>query len=111
MAMITSPCEGNFIERLRVLASEVSVAIIGVLAKHRPDPVPVHIISTELGIPQSTASTHLARLRKARLVKIESRRKGYTDDSAELRAVIGERSYRRITQDFAAQNEDTPGQS
>ena len=98
------------VDRLRALASTASMAIIGVLASHRPHPVPVGALSVALGMTRTTTSTHLARLRKVHLVRIQDRRKGgYVANSAEIRAVIGGKNYRKITQGFGhCQNDDTP---
>jgi len=102
--------EDPLVGRLKALANTVSMRIIGALASHRPEPVPVGVLSAELDIERSIASRHLARLRKVRLVGMVSRKRGYIAESAEIRAVIGPQSYQRITQGFGiAQNEDTPG--
>ena len=106
----------TFIDQLRALASKESMDILGVLAESKPTPVPVHAITEKLQLPQSTVSTHLAKLRKVQLIKAAgNRRRGYFADTAQLKAVIGERSYTRITQELypqdLCQNENAPGQS
>lgn len=55
---------GTFIEKLRALASQESMDILGILAEAKPTPVPVHAITEKLCLPRSTVSTHLAKLRK-----------------------------------------------
>lgn len=104
MAMM--PNDANVFDQLGVLASPASWQIIGVLAEHKPDPVPVHVITDKLGIKQSTASMRLRRMRNARLIRLGD--VGYVADTAQIRSVIGADSYTRITQDLRARNEDTP---
>ena len=103
--------EENFIEQLRALASSESVKIIKVLAEAKPTPVPVHAIAERLQVPRSTASTHLAKLRKVQLVAMAGRRRGYFANTAEIKAIIGEHNYTRITQELRSKNEDASGQS
>jgi DNA-binding transcriptional ArsR family regulator len=111
MMTTNSQCEEGFIEKLRALASKESVSILSCLVAHRPAPVPVHALSEELGIERSKTSKYLARLRNARLVGMQSRKRGYLPDTKEIKAVIGETNYTRIIQDLRTKNEDTPGQS
>jgi predicted transcriptional regulator len=102
------------VDRLKALANTVSVAIIGALARHKPDPVPVRTLEAELGISESVASKHIRALRRVNLVRPAGARRteGYLANTAELCAVIGLQSYRRITQDFEQrQNENAPGSS
>jgi DNA-binding transcriptional ArsR family regulator len=103
--------DDGFVEKLKALASDASVKIIRVLTEHKPDPVPVRVISSSIGANRATTSKHLAALRKAHLVAPSGRQQGYTADTGEIKAVIGEQSYRRITRELKAQNDDTSGQS
>ena len=105
------PDNVSFFDQFRALASEASWKIIGVLAAHKPEPVPVRVLSEELGYKQATTSTHLRRLRNARLVRQQGWHEGYLADTAQIKAVIGQESYTRITQELRGQNEDRPGQS
>ena len=100
----------SFVAQLRALANNASLDIIKILSRHRSSPVPVRAIAEELGAKRSTASKYIARLRKVNLVGIQDRHRGYSLNTAEIKAVVGLDNYRRITQDLsAARNEDTPG--
>ena len=100
------------VRRLKVLANTVNQAIIGALAHHKPEPVPVRMLAEETGIPRSSISGALSRLRDAQFVVTQGRQKGYIAESAQIRAIIGLENYTRITQGFGPrQNEDMPGQS
>jgi DNA-binding transcriptional ArsR family regulator len=102
--------DGTFIKQLKVLASDASVKIIRVLSEYKPNPVPVRVISAELGMKQQATSAHLARLRKVHLIAPGgNRRKGYLADTGEIKAVIGPQGYKRITRELGTINEDTPG--
>lgn len=113
----TGPLGGEeppFPTQLKALANDASIEIIKTLVQHKPTPVPVSVLAQELGIRRSTASMRLARLRKVHMVAMEeeSRRKGWTVNTGEVKAVIGLENYKtRITQDLHIPNEDTPGQS
>jgi DNA-binding Lrp family transcriptional regulator len=99
--------------KLYVLADEVSLRIVGVLAQNKKKPVPVRTIARELHISRTAVDTRLQHLFGVELVSRQGRRGSYfIDDSTKLRAVIGLQSYRKITQGFGtAQNENAPGTS
>lgn len=102
------PRDEGFIEKLKALAAGFDV--VKVLVNHKPNPVPVSVISEELGVKRSTASMHLGRLRRANLVGLAGRNEGYFAQTAQVRAVVGAENYTRITQGFGLrQNGDTPG--
>jgi len=95
--------------QLGALADDVSLRIIGLLARHR-QPVPIRVVADELHISRSVAASRLRRLFDVSLISRASKRGSYClEDSQELHAVIGPQSYTRITQELNSQNEDTPG--
>ena len=100
--------------QFQALADEISLRIVGILAKNRSKPISVRAVANELHISKSAAGTRLQHLFDVSLISRQSSRQGsyLMDDSTELRAVIGPRSYQRITQDLGdGQNENVPGLS
>ncbi len=98
----------SLVDALRALADTASMAIVGVLAAHKSEPVPVKQITGEIGIPRRVVSGRLARLSRVKLVKLAGgRQKGYLSQTEKIKAVIGEENYTRF---WGSQNEDTPGQ-
>jgi DNA-binding transcriptional ArsR family regulator len=81
----------RFADRLAALGAEPRLRIIRLLLAAHPDGLVVGEIGAELGIPPSTLSHHLDKLRNEELVSV--RREGtflrYTADTAILQDIVG----------------------
>jgi DNA-binding transcriptional ArsR family regulator len=78
------------VDRLAALAQPHRLAVFRMLVVAGPDGRLAGDIATELGIPASSLSFHLAHLKRARLVTAEQRgrQRRYAADFTAMRSVI-----------------------
>jgi ArsR family transcriptional regulator len=78
------------VDRLAALAQPHRLAVFRLLVVAGPDGRLAGDIATELGIPASSLSFHLAHLKRARLVTAEQRgrQRRYAADFVAMRSVI-----------------------
>lgn len=78
-------------DRFAALAAEPRLRIVRLLLSEHPTGMVVGDIQEELGIPASTLSHHLEKLRHERLVRTRRERNflWYSADSAALRETLG----------------------
>jgi ArsR family transcriptional regulator len=76
---------------LSALAQTTRLEAFRLLVRHEPEGLPAGEISSSLGVPQNTLSSHLAILAQAGLVTSERRSRAiiYRADLAALGAVVG----------------------
>ena len=91
--MLRSDAEetARYADMLAALGAEPRLRIVRLLLAAHPDGLVVGEIGSELGIPPSTLSHHLDKLRNEGLVAVrrESTFLRYTADTATLREVVG----------------------
>jgi ArsR family transcriptional regulator, arsenate/arsenite/antimonite-responsive transcriptional repressor len=81
----------HYADRLAALGSEARLRIVRLLLAAHPDGLVVGEIGSELGIPPSTLSHHLDKLKNESLVAVrrESTFLRYTADTATLEEIVG----------------------
>jgi ArsR family transcriptional regulator, arsenate/arsenite/antimonite-responsive transcriptional repressor len=93
MAMLRGDAEetARYADMLAALGAEPRLRIVRLLLAAHPDGLVVGEIGSELGIPPSTLSHHLDKLRNEGLVAVrrESTFLRYTADTATLQEIVG----------------------
>lgn len=81
----------RYADMLAALGTEVRLRILRLLLSAHPEGMVVGDIQSELGIPASTLSHHLERLKSERLVTVrrESTFLRYAADTASLQELLG----------------------
>src|SRR5271155_966027 len=91
--MLGNPADltARYADMLAALGSEARLRIVRLLLSAHPEGLVVGEIGSELGIPPSTLSHHLDKLRNEGLVAVrrESTFLRYTADTATLQEVVG----------------------
>ncbi len=91
MPMIDAEMTTRYADMLAALGSEARLRIVRLLLSAHPEGLVVGEISSELGIPSSTLSHHLDKLKNEGLVSArrESTFLRYTADTATLQEIVG----------------------
>jgi ArsR family transcriptional regulator, arsenate/arsenite/antimonite-responsive transcriptional repressor len=82
--------EKEAIKAFSALAQEHRLKVFRLLVHHAPHGLPAGHIATQVGVPSSTMSTHLAQLERAGLLRSwrEQRRILYAADTEGIRQVV-----------------------
>ncbi|HEY5865085.1 MAG TPA: metalloregulator ArsR/SmtB family transcription factor [Candidatus Tectomicrobia bacterium] len=82
--------EKEAIKAFAALAQEHRLTVFRLLVRHAPHGLPAGQIATQVGVPASTMSTHLAQLERAGLLRSwrEQRHILYAVDTEGIRQVI-----------------------